>query len=172
MTPPALLGYTRAWDVLKVHPFRGAEVPVEHALSLPLPTTRAGGPGYAQFAAPCLRKPGESPVQSAPDRWWILDAASKAIRLYARTAAVPFGDTAFARQELPSPAPDLPTLLGWQRELFTSLDAAVGPFFAGTPADPTAARELLGRFTRLTPAPLVPVYRDLAPDFFQWLEAA
>lgn len=168
MTP---LSFTQAWDVLKAHPFRTSEVPVEHAVSLPMPTARTGAAGYAQFAAPCVRHPGQKPVQSAPDRWWVMDAASKGIRLYARTDAVPFVTTAFARQEVPSPAPDLPTLLGWQKELFAALDAATGPFFAGTPADPTAAAELLRLFTRMVPAPLVPLYRDLAPDFFTWLEA-
>ena len=167
-----LLTFTRAWDVLKVHPFRTAEVPVEHSVSLPMPTTRNGGPGFAQFAAPCSRTPGEAPVQTAPDRWWVLDAAGKGVRLYARTEAVPFGLTAFERQPVPTAAPDVPTLVGWQKELFAALDAATAPFFAGTPADPTAAADLLAKFTRVVPAPLVPLYRDLAPDFFHWLEGA
>jgi hypothetical protein len=172
MNPPTPLTFSQAWDILKVHPFRGAEVPVEHAVSLPMPTHRGGGPGFAQFAAPCVRQPGANPVQSAPDRWWVLDATTGAVRLFARTDVIPFGTTAFARQELPTSAPDLATLLAWQKELFAALDATTGPFFAGPPADPTAARDLLDKFTRQTPAPLVPLYRDLAPDFFAWLENA
>ena len=172
MTPPTILPYPEAADLLRGLPFRAAEVPVEHAVSLPLPTGRAGAPGYAQFAAPAVRRPGAPTVQSAPDRWWVLGAESRSVLVYARVSAVPFGAPAFDRQEVPSPAPDLAAAQRAQAEFTAAVAAVTGPFFAAAPAPAAARAAVPATLARAVPAALVPVYRALAPDFFTWLEDA
>ena len=49
-----------------------SDVPVEAAVSLPMPTRRWARPGYGVFAAPAVRLPGRAPIQGPPDRWWLL----------------------------------------------------------------------------------------------------
>src|ERR1700722_3030279 len=80
------------------------EIPDTHAITLGLPTLRAQRPGYAFFAAPALRIPGQPQVQDAPDRWWVISAEDAKFLLYARQDVLPFsGDTQFGRGELTPP---------------------------------------------------------------------
>ena len=69
-----LLTYSEARKRQRNHCLRQSEIPVEHAISLPLPTKRWGKPSYAYFASPSLRSPGHPVEQGAPDRWWVTDA--------------------------------------------------------------------------------------------------
>src|SRR5437870_13877920 len=62
---------------------RQSEIPVEHAVSLPMPTKRWLGPTYASFARPALRRPGQPMEQGAPDRWGVVDAHGGRLIIYA-----------------------------------------------------------------------------------------
>src|SRR5437764_15393128 len=73
---------------------RQAEIPVEHAVSLPIPTLRFGSPVYAGFASPALRQPEQPMRQGAPDRWWAVDARSGHLALYALATVVPIAPDA------------------------------------------------------------------------------
>src|SRR6185437_2722024 len=84
------LTYGQALDLQRTHPVRLTEVPVEYALSLPVPTCRWRQPSYAQFAAPMVRRPEEAPICAVPDRWWAIDAAHGQLMVYARVMVLPF----------------------------------------------------------------------------------
>jgi hypothetical protein len=167
-----LLRYGQARAELAGHPLSVAEIPVGHEISLPVPTLRFGEPGYAWFAAPARRRPGQPLVLGAPDRWWALGAARRGLLAYGRTSAVPFSPEplAPARAELPPIARDLEAI-GEDLRLLESLgDRAVPAFFAGEPGDPALRGDLLGVLTAHVTPPLTGWYRALAPDFFSWLD--
>src|SRR5215471_18837736 len=73
---------------------RTTDIPVGYLLSLPLPTRRCGRPGYALFASATSRRPGEPRQQQAPDRWFVIDAVTGHLLIYALTTVLPFGDAA------------------------------------------------------------------------------
>src|SRR5260370_32366411 len=79
------------------HPVRHAEVPVEHALSLPLPTLRWSVAGYATFAGPAVRAPGRPMQLGAPDRWWVVGAQRRELAVYALTSSLPFASSPLTR---------------------------------------------------------------------------
>ena len=53
---PTLLTYDQARARLEAHPIRIEEVPLEHFVSLPLPTKRWRTPAWACFAPPPLQR--------------------------------------------------------------------------------------------------------------------
>lgn len=168
----AMLTYGQARSWQRTNAVRMAEVPVEHAVSLPLPTRRWGGAGYAQFAAPAVRLP-EQPVQNgAPDRWWVFDAQDGRLHIYACTSAVPFaaGQT-FGAVALPPVTGTLDELRRKHGELDAALAAVIEDFFAERAGDPAARKHAAELLRDVIPQPLFPVYRALVPDFFAWLEA-
>jgi hypothetical protein len=169
---PSWLTYQQAREQQRTHPVRVAEVPVEHAVSLPLPSLRFGVPAYAQFAAPALRSPDHPQQQGPPDRWWVLDARSGRLVVYALMSAVPFAvGASFGAVTLPPFGCSLDELRKRHAELDDLLGALSPLFLTGRPGEPAArkhARELLETVVR---APLLDRYRALAPDFFSWLEA-
>ena len=59
MTQPAYINYGEIRQRQRTHVLRQTEVPVDHAVSLPLPTLRWGRPAYACFASPAIRRPGQ-----------------------------------------------------------------------------------------------------------------
>lgn len=150
---------------------RLAEVPVEYAVSLPLPTKRFGRPGYAVFASPAVREPGKPVEQGAPDRWWIIDAHTGHTLLYALCDMLPIAqDTAWKPEILPSPAASLEELKTEQVAVAEALNAQAPAFFSDRPGDPSPRHLLLERLQRLLPKVLMPQYRAVAPDFFRWLQ--
>ena len=146
------------------------QVPVEHAVSVPLPTKRWQVPGYACFAAPALRVPDQPARQGAPDRWWVIDARSGRLIAYALCRAVPFGSTAGEDVTLRQPGHSVEAL----RELFAHLRAQIGaqaPDFFDGKTRPAAERNALKELLEAAvPAVLMPRYRELTPDFFAWLD--
>jgi hypothetical protein len=169
----ALLRYSQARTELASHPLSVAEIPVGHEISLPVPTLRFGQPGYAWFAAPARRRPGQPLVLGAPDRWWVLGAARRGLVAYARAAAVPFTSEPLApqRAELPPVTRDLEAIAEDLRLLDSLGDRAVPGFFAGEPGDPELRADLLAVLTAHVTPLITGWYRALAPDFFGWLDS-
>src|SRR5215470_12331995 len=89
-----LLSFSQIRERQKTHPLRQSEVPVEHAVSLPLPTKRWGEPAYAFFASPAFRIPGKPVEQGPPDRWWAVKAHGGAIMIYALWSVVRYTEGA------------------------------------------------------------------------------
>ena len=165
------LRYSEVRSRQRTHPVRQAEVPVEHAVSLPLPTRRWAGAGFAYFAAPALRPPEGPTVQGAPDRWWVVDAHSGRLHVYALCAAVPFVERAtWGELILPPTTRTLEELRQALQQIDAGMDAITLDFFEDRPGE-RAVRHALAESLRVhLPPPLQPQYRALAPDFFVWLE--
>jgi hypothetical protein len=173
-----LTGYARVRKEFGEHAVRWAEVPVEHSISLPMPTTRWTEPGYAGFASPALRAPRQPLRLRAPDRWWVLGARHGELLAYGRTSVTGLGGTAEpgpAAAEPPTvvvPPATRPVaaLLEDLRVLDEAMDQAAGPFFRGEAYDAALRSDLLEiiRAQVRTPAVLA-WYEALTPDFFTWL---
>jgi hypothetical protein len=159
----------RRWTELAV---REHEVPTEHEVSLPLPSLRWGGPAYASFAGPASRTPGAPLRVGTPDRWWATRASDLALLVYALTGVVPFADELPAGPVLAATNRSMREVRADQ-ELFTGLMAGAVPrFFAGEPAGAVLGADLTAAVGVVLPAGLLPWYRRLTPDFFDWLDGA
>ena len=166
-----LMSYLELRESQKSQALIRSEVPVEHAVSLPLPTIRWGEPSYAYFAAAALRRPTEPMRQSAPDRWWVVAAHGGRLMVYALTKSIPFpSDGAFEAVTLPQITISRQELRESLKTMEAKLDSLTPRFFAGEPGDPMERRSLGSMLAELLPKPLQPQYRALAPDFFEWLE--
>lgn len=167
---PSWLTYQAARNF--VPRIRAAEVPVEHAISLPIPTRRWGLSGYAYFAAPAFRDPEGPTRQSPPDRWWVIDARRTRLLVYALASAMQFDSGAtFLPCELPAGTRALDELRRAHVRLDQAMNAVVADFFLGQPGAVDARRLASECWADLVPEPLAPIYRALAPDFFAWLDA-
>lgn len=174
IVPPAvtLLGYARARADFATHQLRVGDIPVEHEISLPVPTLRFGAPGYAGFAGPARRRPGQPLRLGAPDRWWVLGAARRGLLVYARTTAVPFtaGPLRPDWAELPPVTRDLDAIEEDLRLLDSLAQRAVPEFFDGRPGDAALRADLAAVLTAHVTPQITDWYRALTPDFFAWLE--
>jgi hypothetical protein len=151
---------------------RGTDVPMEHSLSLPVPTRRWTRPGFAGFACPVNRVPRQPLRLGPPDRWWAIQAHRPRLLVYGLTAALPFADTAFETVTVDRGDRSLARLAEDLRQLDELMDRVVEPFLAGEPAAATEATlraDLLGVFTANVTEAVLPRYTALAPDFFTWL---
>src|SRR5947209_18594491 len=102
------LSYKEMRKNQRIHMLRQAEIPVEHAISLPLPTQRLPDPGYVFFASPAIRRPKEPMEQGAPDRWWVVDAHNGQLLIYALWEVMPFArGVSWTTQTLPTPVQTL-----------------------------------------------------------------
>ncbi len=167
-----ILPYSRVRKEFGVHPLRRAEIPVEHFVSLLMPTMRWGAPGYAGFAAPARRVPGAPRALRAPDRWWAVAAAGGSLLAYALVGAVPFaGD--LGQQQVTVPAPTR-SVAGIEEDLLVIdqlMDQACPAFFAGQAAQATLRQDLLEAVRGHVSEEVLPWYQALAPDLFGWLLA-
>jgi hypothetical protein len=162
------LSYRQALAWSRKHPLRLSEIPVEHAISLPLPTMTFGGHDYVQFAAPAVREPGQPTRQGAPDRWWAFEAQGGRLRFYALVAARPFGH-GFSESIVSSPVKTMDELRAGHAEFEAAMEGVARDFFAGAPRD-AAKRETLAAALRIViPPDILPQYQAAAPDFFTWL---
>jgi hypothetical protein len=156
----------------RAHPLRQYDVPVTHAISLAVPTLRAGIPGYARFASPAQRVPGKPQVQGIPDRWWIFSAIDGRLICYALYAAFPFAPGySFDTVELTAPSITIAAIQKRLKDIETLLDLNASLFFECKSGDRTARSRLHELITQQVSELLEPQYRALAPDFFAWLEA-
>ncbi len=163
--------YEQAAKEFAEHPLRTAEVPVEHHISHPLPTLRWASPAYAGFAGPAVRIPRQPLELGTPDRWWAIGAEHGRLLAYGLVSAVPFMDL---MPEGPVTVPAAGRALSAVREdrrLFGELLTAMAPaFFAGESGDGTVRGDLAEILSQVLPAEVMPWYRGLTPDFFDWLE--
>jgi hypothetical protein len=170
MTSTGWLSYSDARAQFGTHPIRISEIPVEHAISLPVPTLRCGEAGYAGFAGPARRVPHAPRQLGAPDRWWVLGAQRRGLLLYCRTTAMPFtGELSPEQVTLPLVTRDLAAVEEDLRVLDALMDRAAEEFFSGQPASTDAAADLLATLTAYVSPAVMGWYRGLAPDFFGWL---
>jgi hypothetical protein len=169
-----LIPYARMRKEIGEHAVRRTEVPVEHSISLPMPTARWAAPGYAGFACPALRAPRQPLRLRQPDRWWLFGASHGELLAYARTTVLPF------RAAQAGPAPETVTLplvtrpvaavLEDLRVLDETMERAIGPFFNGEPGDAALRADLAAIISVQAGAPAVlSWYQALVPDFFRWL---
>lgn len=172
-----VLSFAQARKMGRTHPLNVSEIPDEHAVSLPIPTRRANVAAYAFFAAPSAPIAGQPPQQGAPDRWWLLDAESAAGRLlfYALCSVAPFADAshsaAWKNTTLPPITLSMAQYESALAQLDTQMDALAASFWAGDAGEPGARQALGETLNELVPAPLLPRYQALAPDFWAWLAA-
>ncbi len=169
--PGAFRPYEQVSAEVTKHPLRQAEVPVEHHVSLPLPTLRWALPSWAVFAGPARRAPGQPLTLGTPDRWWALDARHRGLLGYALTVVTPF--TAYLPPGPVIISPPRRTITALKEDLAVLgelLDAVAPAFFAGETGDPTSRADLLDALTVAHLREAAPWYRALVPDFFTWLE--
>lgn len=169
-----LIPYARMRKEAGEHAVRRAEVPVEHSISLPMPTTRWTVPGYAGFASPALRAPRQPLRLRQPDRWWLFDASYGQLLAYGRTSVLPFGyEQAWPAQEtvtLPAVTRPVAAVLEDLRVLDETMERAIGPFFSSEPGDAGLRADLAAIISEQAGAPeVLGWYRALVPDFFHWL---
>jgi hypothetical protein len=172
-TKTGWLSYADARRQFGTHPIRISEIPVEHAISLPVPTLRCGVPGYAGFAGAARRVP-RAPLQlRRPDRWFVLGAQRGSLVLYALVTAVAFTEELSPEQvTLPPVTRSLAAVEEDLRMLDTLMDRAAGEFFAARPADKDLATDLLAVLTAYVSPLVMHWYKGLGGDFFRWLEQA
>jgi hypothetical protein len=165
------LTFKEVRERLKTHALRVTEIPVEHAISLPLPTKRWGGPGYALFASPALRRPGQPLEQGAPDRWWVIDAFTGRLLVYAMAKAIPIDEkSALTTVSIPPLAGSVEEARRGATRVEELLDRLSPDFFRGEAGDQTARGELKQALGTALPPALQLQHRALVPDFFAWLE--
>jgi hypothetical protein len=170
-TTPVYLTCTEVRKRLRTHFLLQSEVPTEYALSFPIPTRRWGNPGYALFASPALRVLGRQKEQGAPDRWWVMGAQNGHLLAYALCSAVPFTTENWPSSVLSPLTGTIAGLRDATGKLEKSMDAQSSAFFHGEAGIPARLEELKQALTAVLPRELLPQYRALAPDFWNWLEA-
>lgn len=165
-----ILPYSEIRERMRAHPLRQAEIPIEHAISLAMPTRRFGVPGYVYFASPATRSVGDPVRQSPPDRWWVLSAQTGGLLIYALWEVQPFAEQEWSVSELPPVLFSVVELRQSLEKIEQLLDQVVADFFAGQAGNRAALHTLSALLSANLPAPLLPQYRTLAPDFFAWLD--
>ena len=165
-----ILSFLDAYEKQSDHPLRNAEIPEEYSLSIPLPTLRFGVPAYAGYSSPASRSPKNPTRQSPPAQWWLLDAVSGRLLLFAACRIYPFTDQTFAEFTHPVPALSMEEMeADWEQ--FTRLMEELAPLFlSGVDAEKQSRQALAEGFPKNFPEPLLLQYHALAPDFFTWLD--
>lgn len=154
-----------------VRNFVASEIPVEHAVSLGLPTRRFADPGYAFFASPTVRQPCQPLEQGPPARWWVLHARRGNLLIYAQCHVYHFAPNgAFTPVVLPAITRSNAEQAAALEMIALLITGVVPAFFAGEPGEADVRAALLETLVADLPAPLLPQYRALVPDFFNWLE--
>src|SRR5262249_49277433 len=74
---------------MRDHYLRRSEIPMEHLVSLPMPTLRYGEPAFALHACATVREASGTQSCRPPDRHWAIAAHTKTLLFYARTSILP-----------------------------------------------------------------------------------
>lgn len=143
-------------------------------LSYLMPSLRWGRPTYAAFAYGGLRKTATRIMDHyPPDRWWLIDAYTREIDLYARQAVMSFTSSAPWQER---PPPSTIQLLVPAEEVDTQLEhiqALIGelahPFFKGSSYSAATRQQLVGSLAATFPDFFIRYYHSLVPDFSVWL---
>jgi hypothetical protein len=162
-------------EVMKRHhtaTLRQAEIPIEHAVSLPMPTKRWLGPAYTFFASPALRRPGQPMEQGVPDRWWVIDAHGGHLIIYTLWRVMAYAQgVSWTTVTLPRVTQSIAEQQAKVETVELLMETLVPAFFANEQGEASTRKALLEVLQTYIPAPLLPQYRALTPDFFAWLEA-
>jgi len=170
-TTPVFLTCTEIRRRLRTHFLIQSEVPTEHAISFPLPTRRSGNPGYALFASPAFRLAGRPMEQGAPDRWWVLNAYSGHLEIYALWSVIHFADATWASQVVHPPFPSVAGMREALSKIETGLNTFSPIFFSGGVVSQSDRFALKQSLESVLAAEILPQYRGLVPDFWAWLES-
>lgn len=166
---PFVPSYAKAKQNLIQGMLRQSELPIGHYLSLLVPTTRWGEPGFAFFASPCIRRLDGPSEQAAPDRWGVLAVRDQLI-LYARVVALPLpGKVSSGVRVLRSTDATVQEVQTNLARLEEIMEMAAPVFFARQPITEETRRVLQVAFSQVVPEPLLSDYRALSPEFFDWL---
>lgn len=167
---PKWLSYQRVRQ--QMQRIRSIEVPVEFAVSLPMPTLRWGTAAFAHFAAPAIREPEGPTTQASPDRWWMIDARNAHLIVYALCDVVAFAtNTKFDRAIIHSEGVTIEHIRERHQQLDQAMNDVVPQFFAGQAGAQDSRRHVAALLVAVIPQSLMPIYRSLTPDFFNWLDA-
>jgi hypothetical protein len=172
MTQGKPLTFKEIRNINRTFHLRLSEIPVEHVVSLPLPTMRWGIFGYAAFASNITRIPGKVVEQDPPDRWWVINAYNGKLIIYSLYEAVSFSQDIIRTPVLISR--DKLSINELEERLDTIemlIDVLASDFSAHEAGDPKHRSVLLSALNDYLPKSIVPQYRSLTPDFFAWLEA-
>lgn len=148
---------------------RQVEIPIGHAVSLPLPTRRFGIPAYAAFASPAIREPEKPLHQAPPDRWWLLDARSGVVALFAMCGIHHFANESFVPVVLPQPVGTIAELRQQLNDIQSDLGMLAPQFFSGKDGQPEVRERLHAALKARIPDALWGQYEALVPDFLAWL---
>ena len=156
----------------KTHWLRRAEVPLEHHVSILLPTKRWSEAGFACYAGPALRRPGEPTRVSRPDRYWAVAANGGRLLVYALCAAAPYAEDLPAEpQVVPAPQGSIAELKEQLAEIGELAGLLAPRFFDGQPGDQERRRELMALLQAQLPGRLWDWQQGLTGDFLGWLTA-
>jgi hypothetical protein len=165
-----LLTYQEFRKRQDTHMLRQTEIPVEHAISLPLPTLRWNRPAYISFASPAIRRPNQPMQQGAPDRWWACDASNGKLIIYVLWDALPYaGDVQRDWMTLPTTTYSVAQLQEQLATIELLMTEVASAFFARETGEKAARTALSEALMAYIPQPLLPHYQALAPDFWAWL---
>lgn len=168
--PQQRLALAEVMERQKTHWLRRAEVPIEHYVSIPLPTTRWAEAGFACYAAPALRRRGERTRVSPPDRWWVVAASGGHLLVYALCAAVPYAEELPAEPEImPAPRGGIAELKDQLAEIGELAEKLAPRFFAGQPGDADRRQRLTALLQSQLPGRMWQWQAALTPDFLEWL---
>jgi hypothetical protein len=167
-----LLTYSDVLVRMRAGFLRASEIPVEHLVSLPMPTRRTSEPGFAFFACPTSSR-FVTPLQHGPpDRWWVMGAANGKLEIYALARVVPLAtNVSLARITMPEEARSLAQIREDADSIERQMNALAPRFFAGEPGESAERGALLQALTAHLKEPMLPAYTAVAPDFFAWLRA-
>lgn len=153
------------------HLLRQSEIPVEHYVSLPLPTRKWLEPAYISFASPVLKNTENPVLQEVPDRWWVIAANGEKIIIYALCSILHFApnnDFEISQSEpIMTSIAELQMSLSNIKELATHL---ADTFFEGGNGDKEMRQALLESMKEYLPGFLWQQHLAAAPDFFDWLQ--
>lgn len=150
----------------------------EHYVSLPLPTLRWRSDAVASFASPWVKDALNPRPPGDPAQWWLLDAHSGRLRLFADMDVM-----AFASERLPDASHldrNVGPSSGQEKEsvervlqriqVIKDLIGELAPaFFGGDDALAEKRATLRSELVRHLPRNLVPWSQAFAPDFWAWL---
>jgi len=167
------LNYEQILDKFRRGAVKQETIPVEHEISLVLPTHRFGTPAYAGFASAALRRPGLPVTQGAPDRWFGLDAKNGTCLLFARTSIHSFAPSylVFDTVEVTRTGMSFEEGRAARSELTEALNTLSPQFLSFEAGDPLERHKALEMLQKLVSRELWPRYNALVGDFFEWLGA-
>ena len=143
------------------------EIPNEWELSLPMPTLQFQRPAFFWFACPAERHPHRPLRLFPPDRWFALDAFTSKL-LYFNAWEPPLKNNFEKWHAIDLPISEL-TREETKKEfdiLINGLNLLTFSYFNNQPINISIFHLLIDYLDPQT----IPWYRNLAPDFWNWLE--